>query len=382
MSTIKILICGKNYVLNAYELRLPIFKAMEKQTIICPEFGKTIKSKKILGKGVFGSVALVDIDGEEYAVKKIFVDEEVNKKCLTTEPYTSSRYELEIKDNDDFWEEEYHIIHDEVIPAGSYICEEAIYSEFLLSILVSKFTESKKVPFCVNFLKTFGFSSCIGRKGRDKGQHINYIFMEKADDSLYSFRKELDRDDIISIVIQVIFAITCYQEIYSISHNDLHASNIFLKVIEEGSEYYPYTHFHYKLHGQDIIFPRGRFLVKIGDFGIAVKWSAPIIGFRRVLADRDDRNPIDYVPNWYSRAYDILYSMNSISIVLGKRAATPFVKKIIEYMVGKRKHKERPDFKELKHYKKINSTKVLLECPVLDPYRKNKYSKKIKIGEL
>lgn len=209
----------------------------------------------------------------------------------------------------------------QVIPAGSYVCDNVAYSEYILSLIVSDFYRTGK---SINFIEMFGFATCKNidksiLKLSKKESYSQYIFMEKISFSLRKLveKTSLTENDVRSIVIQTIFAIGCMETYGNISHNDLHPDNIFLEVIDEstlfqGKSVHSSDFFHYSFNGENIFFPRGRYIVKLGDFGFGVKWSAPIVAPLAVIEDLSR----GWMPNFYSETYDTAYFILSMLVEL------------------------------------------------------------------
>lgn len=192
---------------------------------------------------------------------------------------------------------------DAIIPPNSYICGNEMYSEYIISLIVSDYYRSGK---CANFIEMFGFATCKA----SESLFYQHIFMEKIDMTLRNLveTRKLLSIDMTSIIIQVIFAIGCMEKYSSITHNDLHADNIFIQIIDDntifkGTKLVDYKFFHYKFGGRDIYFPRGKYLVKIGDFGMSCKWSTPIVSPKKII----NNIPPEWVPNFYSEMYDTAY---------------------------------------------------------------------------
>lgn len=186
--------------------------------------------------------------------------------------------------------------------SDGHICKNNTYTEYIISLIVSEIYTSGK---CINFLGMLGFATC---KSKEIPQFSQYIFMEKISRTLKSIISEsISEEDMASIIIQVTFAIGMMGTL-GVSHNDLHTDNIFLDEIVEG---YTYNNsilsecdaFHYVYNTKSIYFPRGKYIVKIGDFGLAGKFSVPIIIPMDLLKDR--YNPP--IPNWFSEKYDLSY---------------------------------------------------------------------------
>jgi serine/threonine protein kinase len=207
--------------------------------------------------------------------------------------------------------------------ATSSVCL-PIFTEFAISLLAGKLYREGT---SINFLDTFHFAVCKGFAISVEGERrkaVNdtkqYTFMEMADGTLKGM---LSNDtsvssgaDILShmdeIVIQIIHAIGVYQQNYQIVHGDLHLDNIFLDVVTEESTYQgkklvDVEFFEYVIGDRSIYIPRPKYIVKIGDFGLACKYSTPIVANVITMTNGySQKDGTPWIPNWYSRAYDIL----------------------------------------------------------------------------
>lgn len=212
-----------------------------------------------------------------------------------------------------------------LIPKGSYLCDDNFFSEYIIGSYIGNLYRNKT---CINFINMYSMFTCP-----EKGDIFNqYVFMDKIDVNLckcspcislseykkisspISFNK---RDIINGIFIQTMFAIATYQEFLKVSHNDLHCGNIFIDYVTSdtmfnGQIITDANYFHYKVKGMDIYFPAIFAIVKIGDFGLSVKYSKPIVGFKRIFEDgysvttpEGEYQPL--IPNHYLSAYDSLY---------------------------------------------------------------------------
>jgi len=84
----------------------------------------------------------------------------------------------------------------------------------------------------------------------------------------------VDKDAVVNIVFQALFALAFMQGACKLKHHDLHTNNVFVKEITadtefRGSALKDAAWFHYHLNGQDFFLPNCGFLAKIGDFGMA-----------------------------------------------------------------------------------------------------------------
>jgi len=117
------------------------------------------------------------------------------------------------------------------------------------------------------------------------------------------------------LYIQLIFAIAMYQDKLKLSHNDLHASNMFIEFVTKKTIYNNQTlhdadWYHYHCKGYDLYFPAIPIIMKIGDYGLSVKYSEPIVGDKSVFEDGLDQNDGNgpWIPNTFMPSYDCLFA--------------------------------------------------------------------------
>jgi len=418
MNTICILIQGEEHVLNAVNTGKSLMSVMNEQVGLCPLYGKTIISKKVLGEGAQGQAMLVEIEGKEYVAKKSLVDVPVYSQVIPPEKakdafqlvvdamkrrgtdismetlkafnkrykkgskviIPTSAYEYKLCDTGD--EVTYFDRFDgngkTIIPPHSYLCSEESFSEYVIALYGSELARKGMQ----NFIVVFGFSSCPEKLTKKDEFEVNhYVIMQKIDLTFKEYfmnlyHTDLIRDDeITSIVIQLVFAIAIYQKEYKISHNDLHWINVFLervKLDEKDKRRY----FCYYYNGKKYCFPRGKYIVKIGDFGLSVKWGEPIVGNKTVLNTGYDQDGVEgaWIPNWYSPAYDLLFSLNYIKYILStSKKENAMLNRILEYIVGDKgtdyyiyKSTKRPKIGRLDELSDKSAEKVLSETDIFD----------------
>ena len=91
--------------------------------------------------------------------------------------------------------------------------------------------------------------------------------------------------------------------------------NVFIEYINENNvvfdnqELKNANYFHYSIRGYNIYIPATDVLVKIGDFGLSVKYSYPVIGDKEVFESGYDQQDGDgpWIPNIFIPSYDSLY---------------------------------------------------------------------------
>jgi hypothetical protein len=308
-----------------------LFTYLTGKKTFCPLVGSRIKLERVLGEGAYGAVFEIDFPGrgkKRYAVKK--------SEVYTIVPCsTESHYErLDGKGVT-------------VIPKGSSICKMA-YSEYGISLLVGEFARDGT---CINFMDVFAFSMC---EDIAKGSYSQYTFMEQIDGSLrrkigcimekprskgpLGKMKLADRHNLTnSVFIQTLFALAVLDRKYQIVHGDLHDDNIFLvhdpDLEWNGKRIGDYNYYEYRIDGLSIYIPGIPLIVKLGDFGISVKYSAPMIGNATTMEDGYDQEDGNgpWLPNFYTPAYDTIFVT---SMFRERNPSNEFVKKIAAWVCG------------------------------------------------
>ena len=211
-----------------------------------------------------------------------------------------------------------------------YICKKDVYSEYLISLLVGNMYEQGE---CINFIDTFAFATC---KVDDPETLAQYTFMQKIDGNIFeytevgsqyniasaknkedrlkaeikyaSLRKMFIKDDeVLGIILQVICSINKFHS-KKISHNDLHGKNIFIEkitedMVYEGKQIASDPYIYYEINGHIIKAPRQRYLIKIGDWGLACKYSSPQVLNYNIMSGKMSIK----IPNFFIPAYDLMY---------------------------------------------------------------------------
>jgi len=204
-----------------------------------------------------------------------------------------------------------------VIPAGSYLCEEERYSEYYIGMLCGKLYRGLPIgrtctAKCINFIETFGFTSCI-----QKCKIKQYLFMEKIDGTVR--KSELNTNIYDSLYAQLIIAIAFMQKAFSLQHGDLHADNMFYQKIRKDTEYggiklYDADYFEYRIYDAKFYIPNKGYVLKVGDFGISVKYSFPLVGNKTVI-ESGYKNFFGFfgIPNEFTGSYDVVFSTGDMS---------------------------------------------------------------------
>ena len=137
------------------------------------------------------------------------------------------------------------------------------------------------------FVKTYAYEVCEEEK---------YIltFMEKIDMDLFTLLKSsiVSNDEFNDIIFQILYAFQIMHS-YKINHNDPHMRNIFINVNNAGEEI--------ECFGRIM---RPSYLVKLGDFSLAIKYSEPAI-----------LNPVVQIsytctPDYFAPVADLLIAFN------------------------------------------------------------------------
>lgn len=203
-----------------------------------------------------------------------------------------------------------------VYEAGDYLCSDETAVEYPISVLCSTLVER---GICVNFLDVFGFSMCVDRT--DKGDRIpvgifDYTFLEMVDGSIDDIMttrpggfpgKMIATEALVdTFYIQIVFAISAMQRNFGIQHNDLHTGNVLGLLLKNkrdfifgGKDLTKVEWFRYEIDGRMVYLKNEGVIAKIGDFGLAAKFSSPRLSMRK--------RPKNLIPNWRDDSYDFLY---------------------------------------------------------------------------
>ena len=281
-----------------------------------------------LGTGTRGIVSNILIDDQPgtWVIKDYFDEANDNfKHCLRTKPKV---YKSNITNKQ------------KTIKPPYYKCPSTAYSEYVLSLFVSKLYEQ---GVCINFLRTLDFVTC--EESMDECKHrttlrnlpdseptmfTRYMIMEKASSPL---SKVFDATQAEGAFIQTLVATAIFQDVYKISHNDLHIDNVMITPVEHttwggsssserstgvaGADY-----FHYSLHGTDIYFPAISFIIKIIDWGLGTKWKPPVIAQFKYE---------DVIPNQYTPQFDSLSVLFMFALL---QPPTGLVREMFEHIFG------------------------------------------------
>lgn len=275
-----------NTTLSLFNSGEGIVKYLTGKSDKCDAFGTEIVFGKELGRGEFGVVSEVAIPKPgAYVIKKFrrfepqimgskgtLKDNIASLKGLVNEAVASSLNGGDLNAVVDGVRIPKSMLPCRKKDRFTYECEIDSYVEYIISLLVSDLLCKGK---CINFIEMVDFISC-----QKSGSLDQYTIMEKIDGTLHD--GPVTVADIDAALIQILSAVAIYQDAYKLSHNDLHSNNVMIKLITDdmswnGQRLADAKYFHYSIRGTDIYFPATRFIVKIGDWGLGVKFSKPII---------------------------------------------------------------------------------------------------------
>lgn len=237
-------------------------------------------------------------------------------------------------------------------PAGSYLCIENTYSEYLISLLVG---EIYRAGTSINFLDTFNFATCseypppasviaafkkiadVENEELESVERLSaqYTFVEKIDGVLKSLLATIDHKYLPGLVVQLLHAIATYQSQYKLVHGDLHTENIFYLEVKpdtmwNGQLLSQAQYYLYKVGDTNLYIPQSPYILKVGDWGLSVKYSSPIVGDRYTIENGyNERNGLGpTLPNFYSENYDMMYSL----YMFNRENPNSFITRIMQYL--------------------------------------------------
>ena len=359
----------QSHTFDVVNMQDQILKYLLNDIKTCPLRDFDINIIKEIGSGMFGVVYLVNIDGKEYVMKE--KSSEIPKYRITSEisgndaeyyynffvnnmgigegvgrflmfkalnPNLKGREgELVLFQNvrlcsmeNDLIVERTDDVGTVTIPKDSYLCEEEQHSEYYLMLIVSTLYND---GVSIHFINIYSFAACV-----DSDRLNEYIIMDKLDLSV----KDLDLNNledfvVDSIFVQILQAIAA-METLEIVHNDMNPGNIMLEKIHPDSEYLGQSldgvkYFHYRVYGKNIYIPATKYVVKIIDYGLSIKWSSPIVGNKNVITGDiyEGWLPPPTMPNWNNTVIDV-YRVSKFFFREAPRNA--FVKKISSWVLG------------------------------------------------
>lgn len=282
---------------------------------ICESFDDMFTYKKFIGKGSYGEVSgYENLRGTELVVKKLGYD-----KDRTYDEWAKCKKDYIIYGKDG----------NTTLYKDAFVCDssENPHVEYALSRFVRTFPS-------INFVNTFGYAPCDFSSNYKKGDmeksgEFAYIFMDKCDGSLFSLiqKSDVTDEDKDILAIQLLHAICImHSDENKFNHNDLHLGNVFYKKVD--SDFFGDTqHLEFSLPKMDtILVPvhKIKYIVKIGDFGLAAKYSSPYI-INTGIKDQS------WVLNYFNKYYDLFLPFLSWMDTGSK--TTPMIGKILSYIL-------------------------------------------------
>ena len=232
------------------------------------------------------------------------------------------------------------------LPPDINMCVNPFYTEYMISLICSDLVTGGTSIHFVPVEKN-SFSTCLtvekSQKRRKRRSSTppptislqEFFVMDRVEG--YPIKNKPLREgtpyaDLDVCLIQVLHSIAVYQQ-KQISHNDLHSENILVEQILlhtkwDRQELINYAYFQYDLGETGSLYtPFAPFLIKIIDFGLSCKYSAPPILNRRIIegairtlvplkTDSGETHAVVIPPNWYFPAYDVLMFLINFCVVL------------------------------------------------------------------
>lgn len=302
----------------------PLLKQFTGSSQNCLDLSATLKFSKKIGEGVAGDVyEVVDENDEVWVCKKI-KDYESAKECL-----------LEKKTGE-------QVCGGGVVdfPKGSYVCSSEGITEYVISALLADLKHQGK---CALFLDVKGFTICP-----EGDENTTYYMMEKGDGDMESFISKVwtcgEYYTFIQSIIMMMFAsLAVMNKVYKIQHNDIKRDNYVYKRIKpedtfNGEKLDEADYFHIHIEDLDVYIPYVPFLVYPIDFGLACKYSKPIV-YHHHNPNLDCSIPPFYLPQFDT--YRLLSSFETSGVPVSSRIS---VKGIVndEYGMLKPEYWESP----------------------------------------
>lgn len=391
-SVVDIFSSGRAISINSILKGESITKIMTDPSPVCPLIGTDVILGELIGKGNYGEVFSIDFPGRgnrEYAVKKAksfaavftnyssqtFLDLErmyrikaekiisynglntknvkpsyvVPKKTLIPTFMGSCRLQI----SRDFvrLDKKGFIKFDK----GDHLCP-VENSEFAISLLTGSLYRAGR---SINFLDVFYFASCKDKVITDGSVVNQYTFMERIKSSLrksvgcicekghdgvetsfFATNAIATKRAMNGVVIQIIHAIYLMQLNYKIVHGDLHDDNVFFEFLTADTEWngqklLDADYYEYRVKGKSLYVPGGKecpFIIKIGDWGLACKYSSPkIANMETITTGYDQLDGLGpWLPNFYNEVYDMYFIMD---ILYKLNPSNDFISDIMSWML-------------------------------------------------
>ena len=151
MINAKINFNGRDEVLKILDTGGEIVKYLGEQNSLCPLINSQIKKENIIGGGVFGKV--YSITSKSLGTKKYVVKQTIKKKDAPKD-YQFKPCKI---DEEEQFENMMYPEKSFTFPKGSYLCENEIFSEYVIGLLCSNLLKQGK---SINFIDVISFATC------------------------------------------------------------------------------------------------------------------------------------------------------------------------------------------------------------------------------
>lgn len=180
-------------------------------------------------------------------------------------------------------------------PKGTYLCEESM-TEYLISLILGEVRRREESIF---FIDTFAFAAC---RKQNTTNYAYFTFMEQVDGTLTELFRQTNLDNIEvehlnnvnAVIVHILIAVAQMQKL-GIQHNDLHLENVFYQKITDDTMYknqrlINYDYFAITFDDLTVYTTNPGYIIKIGDFGLSLKFSEPMVLNKKVMY-RDNLHP-------------------------------------------------------------------------------------------
>jgi serine/threonine protein kinase len=175
---------------------------------------------------------------------------------------------------------------------NDYVCYSPIYSETILSLLLSQLL---KEGICFHFIKFYATIKC---------ERSMNSFLEPMTCTLARalIDKKDDLDSIVTpgLLFSVFISIFIMNDLYGICHNDLHLGNVLTKRSEEFESLKDCSSIQYNVNSLKFKFNLPEYICKIIDFGFGMKFSHPkvinalVVRFSDTVPNYDTKGVYDF----------------------------------------------------------------------------------------
>ena len=271
-----------------------------------------------------------------------------------------------------------------IIPKGSYIIWTEHYSGFLIEYLINIFTKllnhSKSIPYCYgHFINIYltdickynesPFSKLITPSIKDEYRIIHYQLSEYIPSITFETYLMTNKSIDINLILQILYAICMLHETYKIIHHDLRPPNILVEKIDNntkinGTFIKDYKWFSYRFGDKTYYIEKGTYICKIIDFGLATKYSEPMIISSIVLEST-------HLTHSYQPVFDyIQFFLTSLSLLdnTASKDNLPLFEWFFKKILNKKEQIVEDFFFELPEDSKLFYLSTVLKDPKLNLY--------------